>query len=130
MVLPPLQSRPMHTLRRLRALACFMLAWFALSIAAATAAPFVAPQSVQLVCSGAGEVKLLVLTEDGAQDPHRPLLDCPLCVHLGGAAPPPGPPGLRVGLLEPETALPFVQAAPTVVRSAAPLPARGPPAFS
>ncbi len=116
----------MPTLRRLRTLACWLLAWFALSIAAAAASPFVAPQSVQLVCSGAGEVKLLVLTEDGAQVQRSALPDCPLCAHLGGAAPPAAwhlPP-----VLQPLAhSLPPARATRSVARTAAPLPARGPP---
>ena len=120
----------MQTLRRLRALACFLLAWFALSIAAATASPFVAPQSVQLVCSGAGEVKLLVLSEDGAQEQHGPVLDCPLCVHLGGAAPPPEPLRLLPAPQPLAHALCPIAAAHIAARTAAPLPARGPPVFS
>ena len=118
----------MHTLHRLRALACWLLAWLALSIAAATASPLVAPQSVQLICAGAGEVRLLVLTEDGAQEQRGPLLDCPLCVYLGGAAAPPAAWQLP-GVLQPPLAhgLPPVQPVRRVARTAAPLPARGPP---
>ncbi len=118
----------MPTLRRLRALACFMLAWFALSVAAATASPLVAPQSVQLVCSGAGEVKLLVLTEDGAQEERSPMPDCPLCVHLGGAAAPPEPLRLLPAPQPLAHALRPIAAAHIAARTAAPLPARGPPA--
>ena len=117
----------MHTLRHLRALACFMLARFALSFGVATASPFVSPQPVQLVCSGAGEVKLRVLTENGAQEQRSPLPDCPLCVHLGGAAPPPECLRLLPALRPPAHTLQRVAAAPTAVRTAAPLPARGPP---
>lgn len=120
----------MQTLRRLRALACFMLAWFALSMAAATASPFVAPQSVQLICSGAGEVKLLVLGEDGAQEQRSQMLECPLCVHLGGAAPPPEPLRLLPAPQPLAHALRPIAAAHIAARTAAPLPARGPPAFS
>ena len=117
----------MHTLHRLRALACWLLAWFALSIAAATASPLVAPQSVQLICAGAGEVRLLMLTDDGTQEQRGPLLDCPLCVHLGGAAPPAAwdlPPVLQPPLAH---SLPPARATRCVARTAAPLPARGPP---
>ncbi len=120
----------MHTLRHLRALACLMLAWFALSIGVATASPFVSPQPVQLVCSGAGEVKLRVLTEDGTQEQRSQMLDCPLCVHLGGAAPPPESlrllpaPRLMTHVLQP------VAEAHIAVRTAAPLSARGPPLSS
>lgn len=118
----------MQTLRRLRAFACFVLAWFALSIGVATASPWVHPQPMQLVCSGAGEVKLLVVTEDGAQAQQRShLLDCPLCVHLGGAAPPPQPLRLLAALQAQGTVLQPMAAAPVVARTAAPLPARGPP---
>lgn len=129
-VLPDLQSAPMSSLRRLRLLACCTLAWFALSLSVATASPFVSPRAMELICSAAGDFKLVVLSDDGAQEQRGHTLDCPLCVHWSGAAPPP-PAGLRLPALQPlAQALPPIAAAPITARSAAPLPARGPPIFS
>lgn len=120
----------MPSLHRLRLLACFMLAWFALSVGVATASPFVHPQTMELICSAAGDVKLRLLSDDGAQEQRGQTLDCPLCVHLGGAAPPP-PAGLRLPALQPLAhALHPIALAHIAARTAAPLPARGPPVFS
>lgn len=106
-----------------------MLAWFAMSLGVATASPFVHPQAMELVCSGAGEIKLIVHTDDGAQEPRGHTLDCPLCVHLGGAAPPPAQ--ARLPAVQPLAhALLPIPAAHIAARTAAPLPPRGPPTFS
>ena len=119
----------MQALRRLRALAGFLLAWFALSVGVATAAPFVQPHSLQLICSTGGDVHLIVLADDGAQEQRGPALDCPLCLHLG-TAPPPAPPGVPAPPQPLAHALQPVAAAHIAARTAAPLPARGPPVFS
>ena len=50
-------------------LARCVLAWFVLSIGVAVASPLVSPQSFELICSGSGAIKLLVKTDDGAQEP-------------------------------------------------------------
>ncbi|MDP3136287.1 MAG: DUF2946 domain-containing protein [Burkholderiaceae bacterium] len=114
----------MHRLRTARHLARLVLVWFALSIGAAIASPLIKPQAMELICTGAGEMRLLIKSADGGEQASMSLLDCPLCTSL---APPP------VGHLE-------VQAAPALARAvqsipsariaallAAPLPARGPP---
>ena len=120
----------MSALRRLRLLACFLLAWFAVAIGVATASPLVHPQAMELICSAAGDVKLIVLSDDGAQGQRGHTLDCPLCVHLGGAAPPP-PGGLCLQVMQPLAhALRPIALAHIAARTAAPLPARGPPAVS
>ncbi len=78
----------MQTLRNAHQIARFVLVWFALSIGVAIASPVVKPQSLQLVCSAAGAVK--VLADLGGDDGNAPLphtLDCPLCAAL--SAPPP-----------------------------------------
>ena len=56
----------MFFLRRLRLLTCLVLAWFALSVGVAMASPLVQPQALQWVCSGTGEMKMLLSTDDGA----------------------------------------------------------------
>lgn len=77
----------MQTLRRIQRLACqLLLAWFALSIGAAVAAPLFQPESMD-VCSGSGTMQLMATDDDGgAVDPGGHKHDCRLCVMVG--APP------------------------------------------
>lgn len=116
----------MQSLRSARRLARLVLAWFALSIGVAVASPVVSPQSMELVCSASGALKLLVKTDDGAKEMASHTLDCPLCLSM--AAPPPAAsaraePHQPLGhVLEP------IPAAHIAWLTAAPLPARGPPA--
>lgn len=116
--------------RRLhRFFARLALAWFALALGVAAASPLVQPRSMQLVCSAAGAVKLLVDNGDGLAEVGHASLDCALCL-LANAPPaqppvvlvPPGPVALHVAV----PALP----APVVTAARAPLPARGPPTRS
>ncbi|TXH30003.1 MAG: DUF2946 domain-containing protein [Burkholderiaceae bacterium] len=116
-----------HALRSLRWLARLVLAWFVLSIGVAVASPLVKPQSLELICSGSGAIKLLLKTDDGAQELQTHTLDCPLCVHVG--APPPASLA-RLPVVHPLAhALRPIPAAHIAARTAAPLPPRGPPAF-
>lgn len=118
-----------HTARRhCRWLVRCVLAWFVLSIGVAVASPLVSPQSFELICSGSGAIKLLVKADDGTQKPlANHSLDCPLCAQWD--APPPAT-GARPPLAQPLAhALRPVPAAHIAARTAAPLPARGPPAF-
>jgi hypothetical protein len=118
----------MHRLRHAADLARFVLVWFALSLGVAVASPLVNPQSLELVCSGNGAIKLLVKGDDGkaAAGLHH-TLDCPLCATLG--APPP------VASFVLPTAQPLghavqsIPAARIAALTAAPLPARGPPSL-
>lgn len=106
----------------------FVLLWFALSIGVAIASPIIKPQAMELICTSAGATKLLVKTDEGVKEVSGHTLDCPLCINL--SAPPP------VARLTAETAQPLgyvlqsIPAAHVAARTAAPLPARGPPAFS
>lgn len=121
-------SAPLQALRSLRWLARLVLAWFVLSLGVAVASPLVNPQSMELICSGSGAIKLLVKTDDGAQEVPSHTLDCPLCAHVG--APPPAPQA-DVAVVHPLAhALRPIPAAHIAARTAAPLPPRGPPAFS
>jgi hypothetical protein len=104
-----------------------VLAWFLLSLGTAMAAPMVQPQGFELICSGTGGAKVLVLPADhgGIHELGASHLDCPLCLPAG--APPPLP---LVGLppLLPSAEAP--RAAPVAVpgvAAALPPPARGPP---
>jgi hypothetical protein len=119
----------LQLLRNAHLLARFVLVWFALSIGVAIASPIVKPRAMELVCSGAGVMKLLVKTDDGSQEVVSHTLDCPLCA-TSSAPPPP------VARLSAEPAQPLayvlqsIPAAHIASLTAAPLPARGPPAFS
>jgi hypothetical protein len=118
----------MQALRRAHALARFVLVWFALSIGVAIASPIIKPQATELICSSSGAMKLLVKTDDGTQQQTSHTLDCPLCVTI--SAPPP------VARQTAEPAQPLahvlqgVELARLAAATAAPLPARGPPALS
>jgi hypothetical protein len=118
----------MQTLRSLRWLARCVLAWFVLSIGVAVASPLVNPQSMELICSGSGAIKLLVKTDDGVQEMQSHTLDCPLCAHVG--APPPASQAVLPVVHPLAHALRPIPAAHIAARTAAPLPPRGPPAFS
>lgn len=120
----------MPVLPRLRVirLGRLVLLWFVLSLGAAIASPVVNPQAMEVVCSSAGAVKVVVKTDDGAQEMGASHLDCPLCVLTG--APPPAPPVVQLPQPQPlGHALQSIPAARIAAATAAPLPARGPPAF-
>ncbi len=118
----------MQTLRNAHLIARLVLVWFALSVGVALASPIVKPQGVELICSASGLMKLLVKTDDGAKVVSLHTLDCSLCA--SGHAPPPSPMSWN-GEPVPALAhvLPGIAAAPAAALTAAPLPARGPPAF-
>lgn len=115
----------MQTLRHAHFLARLVLVWFVLSLGAAVAAPLVQPQSMQLVCSASGTMKLVTSSADGSEAPTLHLMDCSLCVAV---APPPAP---QVVLVEPHQPLAFalgrLPAARLAAKTGAPLPPRGPP---
>ncbi|WP_367121933.1 DUF2946 domain-containing protein [Rhodoferax sp.] len=116
----------MTRLRHAKLLARFVLVWFALSVAAAIASPLVKPQALELICSGTGGMRLLPGTDEGGQPTSRHTLDCPLCVGVG--APPPESCG---AIAAPQAFNALLVSVPKVVvaaRTAASLPARGPPA--
>lgn len=119
----------MQALRNARLITRFVLVWFALSIGAAIASPLVKPQALELICSGSGVMKVLVQNDDGSStEVSSRMLDCPLCASSGAP-----PPVARV-VAEPVQPLGYVlqtiPAAHIAALTAAPLPARGPPAFS
>jgi len=116
----------MRTLRHFTILTRLVLAWFVLSLGVAVASPIVKPQDILLVCTGSGAMKVLVKAADGsASEVASNSMDCPLCVSL--AAPPPVP-RLNAEPAQPLAyALQAIPAAHIAARTAAPLPARGPP---
>jgi len=116
----------MRALRHFTILTRLVLAWFVLSLGVAVASPIVKPQDILLVCTGSGAMKVLVKADDGStSEMAGNTLDCPLCVSV--SAPPP------VACLTAEPAQPLayalqpIPAAHIAARTAAPLPARGPP---
>ena len=118
----------MHALRTAHTLARLVLVWFVLSLGVAIASPVVNPQAMELVCSSAGAVKVVVKTDDGAQEMGASHLDCPLCVLTG--APPPAPAVVQLPQPQPlGHALQSIPSARIAAATAAPLPARGPPAL-
>ncbi len=115
----------LQTLRSAALLVRWVLLGFVLSLGVAIAAPIVNPQSTQLICSGSGVMKVIVISADGSTEVSSQSMDCPLCVSI--IAP---PPVLKM-VFEPQQPLSYAQdfipAAIIAKRTAAPLPARGPP---
>ena len=119
----------MQTLRNAHFIARLVLVWFALSIGVAIASPMVKPQSLQLICSGSGAIKIISSDADGkasttpATNTHT--LDCPLCAAI--AAPPPVDANHLAFAAPLDYTLPARAAALPVTIFATPPPARGPP---
>jgi len=113
----------LHTLRRSRALARWILLWWCMALGAAVAAPLMQAAQHTLVCSASGSI---TVQDSGAPDaPVSPHLDCVLCLAAGAPprtlAPVPGAslaPCLLIGQAASLSPLP---------RTAAPPPGRGPP---
>lgn len=114
--------------RTFSALRLWVLAWFVASLGVAIASPMVHPQAIEIICSGAGTIKLLVQTDDGTVEMGTMGMDCPLCSTASAPPPlpalPPMPPQPLAHALQP------VEAARIAAATAAPLPARGPPTRS
>ncbi|CAN5591136.1 hypothetical protein BH10PSE18_BH10PSE18_10010 [soil metagenome] len=84
---------------------------------------------MELVCSAAGAVKVIVQTDDGVQELGASHMDCPLCVLTG--APPTAAPLADIPSPQPlGRAVQPIEAARIAAVTAGPLPARGPPVFS
>ena len=118
----------MQTLRNAHFLARFVLVWFALFIGVAIASPLVKPQTLEVICTGMGMMKLQAQTDDGSSpDGTLRTMDCPLCA--SSSAPPP----MASLTVEPVPPLAYVlksiPVAPIASLTAAPPPARGPPAL-
>ena len=105
-----------------------MLAWFVLSLGAAVASPIVQPRAMELVCTGTGVMKVLVKTAEGVKEVSTHTLDCPLCAAV--SAPPPVVRVVAQAQQPLSHAMRPMAAAHIAWLTAAPLPARGPPALS
>ncbi|MGZ5194861.1 MAG: hypothetical protein ACXWJM_06365 [Ramlibacter sp.] len=117
----------MQALRHATFLARLVLAWFALTLGVAIASPLVNPQAMELVCSGAGVLKLVVKADGGTAPASGHTLDCPLCASF--SAPPAAAPAVTAMALPRGDFVAQTPASRTALRAAAPLPARGPPEF-
>ncbi|WP_295983426.1 DUF2946 family protein [uncultured Variovorax sp.] len=118
----------MHAFRTFRSLYRLVLAWFMASLLIAAASPLVHPQAIELVCSSAGAVKVIVQGDDGPVEMGTTAMDCPLCL----ISPPP-PVKAQAALPTPlplGRALQSIPAARIAAATASPLPARGPPTLS
>jgi hypothetical protein len=114
----------MQQLRHAIQLTRLVLVWFVLSIGVAIASPVLNPKGVDMVCTGTGTMKLVVLgDDDGAASAKT--MDCPLCVAI--SAP---PPEFNTTLTQPSPlahALQPLAVAHIAAITAPPLPSRGPP---
>ncbi len=77
----------MQAQRSILFIARWVLIWFVLSLGPAIASPMVKPQAMELICSGAGVMKLVKQLDDDSTELGGLTLDCPLCASL--SAPPP-----------------------------------------
>ena len=115
----------MESLRRARRLTRLLLAWFALSLGVALAAPVLHPQRMELVCSAAGPARMIVAGEDPGQTAaHKHTQDCGQCV-LAAA-----PPGTMSFAAHPLPTAQPVSSHPASIAANSPCPfeARAPPA--
>jgi hypothetical protein len=115
--------------RTFSALRLWVLAWFMASLGVAIAAPIVHPQPIQVICSSTGTLMLMMQSDDGTVEKMGSAgMDCPLCSPAGA------PPAVATGSVIPSLplahALQPIEAARIAAATAAPLPARGPPALS
>lgn len=119
----------MQALRNAHQLARLALVWFALYLGAAVASPFLMPQELGNVCSASAVASNAVRSVDSRSASAKMAMDCPLCVPSVGLPPP-------VLSLNEAPAQPLayatwpIPAARIAALTAAPLPARGPPASS
>ena len=117
----------LQVLRQSKRIARCVLAWFALSMAVAVAAPIVNPQSSALVCTASGAVKLVTAGDDTSVPVLGHSLDCVLCLALN--APPAAVPELVALPKAPSARVSARALAPVPFRSDSRLASRGPPAL-
>jgi hypothetical protein len=118
----------MQFLRQSDLITRFALVWFAMFVCVAAASPLVNPQSMELICSGSGVMKLVVQSGDGASEANAHTQDCFLCGVVG--APPPVAKTLPALAQLLAFALKAIPQARIAALTGAPLPARGPPTVS
>jgi hypothetical protein len=117
----------LQNLRRATAFARWVLLGFVLSLGVAIAAPIVNPQATQLICTGSGAMKVIVTSADGSTEVVNQSMECPLCVSI--ISPPPVVSVTFAPPTQSSVEILKLHAAALAKPSAAPPPARGPPAF-
>ena len=122
----------MNRLRSALQVTRFVLVWFALSIGAAVASPWVHPKAMDWVCSGSGAMKWVVVDDaadsDAAATVVQHTLDCPMCASFTAPLPLTRVPSWTASPLA--QALQPLTAAHIAAATAPPLPSRGPPVLS
>ncbi|QNP49457.1 DUF2946 family protein [Diaphorobacter aerolatus] len=117
----------MNALRTSSMLIRLVLAWFVLTLGVAIASPVMHPESMEMVCSSDGSMKVVLIDDDGAAHMGHHTLDCPMCL---AATLPPSPVNLRAEMSQPLAyALRPIVAAHIAALVGAPLPPRGPLRF-
>jgi hypothetical protein len=102
-----------------------VLLWLLLAFAAAIASPLVQPRSIELLCTGTGSVKLLVGSADDADTSAGMAPDCALCAQ---ASLPVEHQAFSLATAAPVARALHAEALQSAaLRTAPPLPARGPP---
>ena len=118
--------RRMHP-PRLALLSRQVLAWFLLSLAVAMASPLLRPQAMELVCTASGALKrVLGADPDAGPQARHHGLDCPLCLPF--VAPPAASATPHLPPVPTQTTLRTTGHPAPASDSAAPPPARAPPA--
>jgi hypothetical protein len=115
----------MQALRNAKFITRLVLVWFALFIGAAVASPMVKPTDLQMVCSAAGGMKMVVSDDGGNEVIANSGMDCPLCA--SGMSPADTGPSAFLKLSPLSHALQPIAAAHIASLTAPPLPSRGPP---
>lgn len=102
---------------------------FLAAIGLAHASPLLKPQSMELLCTSGGAMKLLIKSADGAAQESTHTVHCGLCAFntLGDGLPPQPPAPLP--LASHGESQPHETVDAGAFPSAPPLPARGPPSF-
>ena len=94
---PCLRMNLLHQTRQLATglLGQMMLAWLVLSVGAASAAPILHPQSLEIVCPSAGEVRLVSKTDDGHPSSNASHRECAMCLPFSAPPAASQPPNVR-----------------------------------
>lgn len=114
----------LHSLRRSRTLARWVLVWFAFAMGVAVAAPVVQPLNLGGICSASAAMGDPQSDADAAG--LHTILQCVLC--LGAGAPPVTAETGLGGQLAPQAPVPTVPVAVALASRNSPLLARAPPA--
>lgn len=119
-------NEKMHSLRTSTTLIRHILVWFALTLGVAIASPFVAPKTVEMICSDGGAMMLIVVDKNGdVVESGQHTLDCAMCLP---ASPPPSTPIWQIAQPQPLAhAMTPIEEARIAALVGAPLPPRGPP---